>query len=443
MRRFAFILLPVLVLFIASPVLAAPKPQLDRLITAYLRQIWEGNFFLGGKPPKVLWVKTVKEFKNPKNGYYYYQLKARVLRSTGDTNGTMVIFKARRYRDAYAELLSLSPETRWFLEKAFPKSLDNTPFPPVKIRYNYKLSIINPNNGAKVVSTGIKRAQDKKHFIEILSMGLTPGTYELMTDVSVELEDHPLAILKTIYSIYDWYGFLIDIPEGIADWIADEYKQRFRLLGIAKEKFKEILKSGTLTSTSKYRLTVLAKVPKLKGLKPSDAISEVQHRNLRYTLLTQNKCPRNMVQKVMAQNPAPGKRVKAGSTVRIRYCRGTQVPPTPVPTARYGVFLVPDVAFGVLYLGTEEAIRARYPGSFCNGGMNWSTPVRYTQLLGPYTSSEAAGRALCSKLTGRQYRWYDRGCGYGVRYGSSWYSGYDGSITYAIDKYCPTLAWVQ
>lgn len=443
MRRLAFVATMFPVFLCLGPAWAAPQPQLDKLITTYLKQVWNGEFFLGGKPPKVLWVQAVKEFKNPKNGYYYYQLKARVLRSTGDTNGTMVIFQARRYRDAYAELLSLSPGTKWFLEKAFPKSLDNSPFPPVKVRYNYKLSVVNPKNGAKLVSTGIKRAQDKKHFIEILSMGLTPGTYELVTDVSVSMEDHPLAILKTIYSIYDWYGFLIDIPEGIADWIADEYKKRFRLLGIAKEKFKELLKSGTLTSTSKYQLTVLAKVPKLKGLKPSQAISEVQYRNLQYKLLTQDKCAKKMAQKVVDQSPAPGKRVKAGSTVQIKYCRAGQVPPTPAPSAKYGVFLVPDVAFGVLYVGTEEAIKARYPGSFCNGGMNWSTTVKYTRLLGPYTSSEAAGRALCSKLTGRKYRWYDRGCGYGVRYGSAWYSGYDGTVTYAISKYCPALAWVE
>ena len=207
-----------------QPACSAPRRTADLTLTQY------GTSFVGGKAPKILSLTPVKEFKAG-SGYYYYSYKAMVRRSSGDANGSMVLFKARTYGDAVAQLLGIRPSSKKVFDLFFPVSLDKSRFPSVLMLYKYKIRIRGLGSSTAGFSTGHKEARGPHRFVEYLSLGMLPGTYEVQVQTEVELGPHPI---RTLYDVIEWGFVILDLEGAVADKIT-EYSEWFTASGLAKK----------------------------------------------------------------------------------------------------------------------------------------------------------------------------------------------------------------
>ncbi|MCO6429620.1 MAG: PASTA domain-containing protein [Deltaproteobacteria bacterium] len=303
MKAFFSSILFLLVMCQSSPLLAAPKGVVQTSST---------GAFIGGNAPSLKRLDVTKEIK--KGGRIYYQLKAIVERASGDKNGTKVIWAPKRYRDAIATLLGLTPGMVATLNQLFPKSIDNKKFPPVKMDYKYTLVF----HGKGINNVNSKRAAGKKAFVEPIQFGFEPGTHPVTLQVCVELGNHPLL---NAYEQYDLISTLADIP----GWIAENLTPS----GIAFNTALAVAKSRVGCSTVKYSFEVLAKVPNLKGKSAEKAREELSSRGLN-AFVVQKNC-KNVFGEIESQKPAAGKSVSAGTTVSLTECQRF----TDVPTANF------------------------------------------------------------------------------------------------------------
>lgn len=317
-RLFVCLLLSIFLssIFIAavpSPSYGLDKKKIRKKVETIVRQVLKGELFLGGKPPKLKDFLLAKEVKV--DGKYYYMYKAYVERCSGDKNGSLILFKARTYGDALAKLLGVSPSSKRTFDLFFPVSIDKTKFPPVKMVYDYIIEARN-NEGVWKISDGVARAKGDKHFIEPLTFGLQPGKYEISIFSSVDVGDHPI---KTMYDVAEWVVFLMDPVGSIVDTIVENTE--YGLVDMVKDQIKGILITKATTTKPKFSVEVLAKVPSLKGLVPSNAVSELSARLLTYKEANTTDCSAASFNKVIGQSPAPGRRLKKGKPVTLRICR--------------------------------------------------------------------------------------------------------------------------
>lgn len=369
-------------LSISSASAESGKGSLQDHIRVLVKQLSQGEIFLGGKPPHLREVSVVRELK--KDGLYYYRVKALVDRCSGDSDGSLVLFKARTYGDAVAKLLGIDPAKKKLFDMFFPKSIDKTRFPPVLMVYKYTIVTRNAETGQLVLSRGTRKAKGKKRFIETLSQGLPPGTHELKIDVSVDIGDHPV---KAMYDALEWVQFLMNPAESLS-----EYTEYFSVLGLGKALIKTVLANKATATQARFQITVPAKVPDLAGMKPSKAVAELQARLLNYSAKNVTDCSLHSSDKVVRQHPAPGKRVRKGTVVTLAVCRKNNARPTATPSSgdKYAAWISPDKL--TCCTSPEGVLTYAY-----QGGLQKNMPANGILLKGGFSTEGALQTWVCSR----------------------------------------------
>jgi PASTA domain len=303
------------VLGLAGPAAGAGDKATSFPVEEYLTDVAAGRLFLGGDPPKIVGLKTVKEFSLRGRPVYVIQVAfRRARRDVG--NGTFVVLKARTYADAVFHLFDVAPGTRKLFRVLFPKSLPMTArFPPLRAQIDYSLGLAGTSfdyaphpSQAGVVLAGARR-------------GIRPGPHRLVLRAVVGLAPHPMV---TLYEVVEWIEFALDPIEVLA----------VTPTKIVVESLKAAIAAKFTTSRATYTLDVPALVPKLVGLKPSEATRALTDRGLVIALekvptTDKRKLNPNGAGRVFAQNPSRGTPLKVGSTVTVKaYIKGT--PTTPV-----------------------------------------------------------------------------------------------------------------
>ncbi len=293
----------------------------------------EGDIFMGGAPPQFAYLGVAKEVKNHPG---YYLIKAIVKRASGDRDGSMPLLTAKTYGDLIARWLNVNPESKRLFDKMFPYSIDKKKFQPVLLKYKYTIIVGKRNSKGEFEflfkSTALQEKKGKRKFREVLSRGLKPGNYLVGLHVSVELGSHPmLTAYTTAEWVIDFYKLITMGPLALAkDKIVNEYTKWFTLTGLSKEMFKYAFKKRMMEQWVVYPLTVWAKVPNMKRMRPSTAMQELLKQNLKYQLKDTTHCPRKWVNKVYSHKPGARKKVKAGTAVTLTICRDKKKP-TPTP----------------------------------------------------------------------------------------------------------------
>ncbi len=283
-----------------------------------LKMTESGRLFLGGKPPKFERLDVIDEIK--KNGKYYYLLKATVLRSSGDTNGNMVLFKAKNYGEAMVWLIGLDRGIKKVFDTLFPVSLDKRPFPPVLMTYKYVIYANEVGGNIKISNGKSRKSKGKNRFIENLSMGFQPGTYDVKLDVKVDSGDHEIYTLFKLFDIPGWFDLVFDIEGEIANQVKG-WSDLFTPRGLGKAIAKQAIKNKLLSTSITTRLIVKAKVPYLKGKKPSEAVKELRARRLGFTSQDRTNCPSKFYNKVYRQKPQANDWLKKNEKVTLVVCR--------------------------------------------------------------------------------------------------------------------------
>jgi hypothetical protein len=324
-----------------------------------LQKIGRRELFLGGKPPKIINMTAVKELKDPQSGKYVYMYKAIVRRASGERNGLMTLLRAKSYRHAFVQLYEIDPSTQWWFDTFAPKTVDNAPFPPVLVHFKYHM-YVDMGGWWLTDSTGIKWAKSKTKFVQYLSRGLEPGSHRLKMKTVLELGDHPI---KSAYSLVGWFATVLKIYADPMDFVAGKvagvYTEWLSLTGLGKKILKKLVLKGLTESWVEYRLTVLAKVPRMKGMKPSEAIAELKARNLNYRIKDIRRCPNSMENKVYRHKAGAGKKVKAGTSVTLVICRPRN-DPSPQPAAPL------------------RLLSASYPSSVVSGGARGDMVIKWS-----------------------------------------------------------------
>lgn len=257
-----------------------------------------GGLFLGGRPAALSRVAVTGKLK--KDGKYYYKVKLHVKRASGDTDGSLVLFKARTWREAGFKLLKASRGTQWVIKKFFPKSLDNRPFPSVKLNYKYKVY---------VVGKGFNKAQrakkGPKNFIEPVKYGLEPGSHYFQLESCVELASHPL---KSVYDIYDWFG------------VVGEMAEQLTFIGLAKRTLQALIGKRAACSKSTFAEILSAKVPNVTLWPATEAVQEMAAWNLYGKVEHTSSCGASQNGLIVSQSVAGGKYVVPPRTIILKMC---------------------------------------------------------------------------------------------------------------------------
>ncbi|MEZ4755079.1 MAG: PASTA domain-containing protein [Bdellovibrionota bacterium] len=284
--------------FTTEPAVARNDSGIDDFIVTNA-----GSAFLGGRPQKIKRIVVIKEFKQ--GDVYYYKLKVIVERASADTNGKYPILKAKRYRDAIAKVAGFDKGIVNTLNLFLPKSIDTAKFPTLFMNYDYNLLIAG--KGPNFDGKKSRNPKGKNAFVERIQYGFQPQTYSMILESCVEVDpSHPFA---KVYRVADWYTFLTSLPVQAAKYLTKS--------GLTQTVLKNvILNAATCTRTS-VQFKVLAKVPDLEGMKPSRAAQELTARNLKVQFVKKSR--KNGKNKVTKQSVKPGKKVQAGTLVKVTY----------------------------------------------------------------------------------------------------------------------------
>lgn len=284
-------------------------------VDEYLTDVVAGRLFLGGDPPTIVGLKTVKEFSLRGRPVYVIQVAfRRARRDVG--NGTFVILRARTYADAVFHLFDVAPRTRKLFRVLFPASLPMTArFPPLRAQIDYSLGLAGTrfDYAPHPRQSGVVLASARR--------GIRPGAHQLVLRAEVGLAPHPLVAL---YKVVDWIQFALDPIEVVA----------VTPTKIVVESLKAAIAARFTTSRATYTLDVPALVPALVGTKPSQATTALSDRGLVIALekvptTDKRKLNPNGAGRVFAQSPPRGTPIKVGGTVTVKaYIKGT--PATPV-----------------------------------------------------------------------------------------------------------------
>ncbi|MCB0318089.1 MAG: hypothetical protein KDD56_04980, partial [Bdellovibrionales bacterium] len=189
-----------------------------------------GTSFLGGRPQKIKKILVIKEFKQ--GGVYYYKLKVIVERASADQNGKYPILKAKRYRDAIAQVAGFDKGIVNTLNLFLPKAIDTAKFPTLFMNYDYNLAIAGkgPNTQGKKA----RNPKGKFAFVEKIQFGFQPQTYSMILESCVEVDpDHPFS---KVYRVADWYTFLSSLPAQAAKFLTKS--------GLTETIFKKLILSA-------------------------------------------------------------------------------------------------------------------------------------------------------------------------------------------------------
>lgn len=303
----------------------------------------KGKVFLGGKAPRLLRMDLFKKVMNPETGRYAYQYKALVKRAGKEKNGSGVFFRAKTYGDALAQLLQVHPSDKAVFDLFFPESADKRAFPDLKIEYYYVLSAQEEGGAPDRISYGARKTKGKRKFLEYMNLGLEPGTYVISLSADVSLAEHEIT---DMYDRLEWFLFIYDIPGSLKSSVTDW----FSITGLGKKVLWRLISEALFSTLPKWRFEVKAQVPKVKGLKPSEAVKSLSEHSLGYKVKDVYssgrgyKCNAKKVNKVVAQKPRPKSLLKKDKEVKLTVCR-TKVAPTPTPE----VTPAPDA---LMYKGT-------------------------------------------------------------------------------------------
>lgn len=362
------------------------KTPLHEHFETVVKTLEKGDLFLGGKPPRLRDFILAKEIK--KDGKYYYMYKALVDRASGDKNGSLILFKAKTYGDAIAKLLDIDPANKRLFDTFFPVSIDKTKFPPVKMIYDYMIEARN-DEGFWRISDGVQKPKGDKRFIEPLTFGLQPGTYEIRVFTSISLGEHPVA---DMWDVIEWITFLMDPVGSVIESIAESTE--YSLMGLAKDLFLTVLENKTTSTKATFKIEVLAKVPNLEGKVPSKAVEELSARRLGYTSKNTDNCSKSSSNKVISQRPKPGARLKKDKKVELTICREKKViPDNPIGNPSdnlYAAWIRPDA---LTCCTTPDGI---YTYAY-QSGLRRNMPANGILLQGGFATNEALVAWVCGR----------------------------------------------
>ena len=324
-----------------------------------------GRIFLGGKPQKIKAIQVIKEFKA--NGVYYYKLKIIVERASADKNGKFPMLKAKRYRDAIQKVLGYDKSVTSTLNILFPKSIDTRKFPTLFMVFNYDTAI--SNRGPNYEGKRSRKPKGKRNFVEKIQYGFRPSTNVISVKSCVSADPkHPIS---QIYTAYDWFTFLTSLPSQLAKYLTKA--------GISEAVLQQLITTAATCSTTTVRFNVLAKVPKLKGMKPSKAGQELAARNLKVQYIKKESPDGN--NKVSKQSIKPGKKVKAGTVVKVTYRAKSKPPKDEI-----------DTVLGLWRFGSNNAIFRIGRG---NGGFHCTLT---SGAVGSFNNGERFCRGMTSVI---------------------------------------------
>lgn len=397
--------------FAAVSVAAAGGGEERTLVEATVTQVGEVN--LGGRPANVFQVYFVGA-GTPRNGFLFYDVRASIHAAPADDGrGEAVLYEAPgqgRWRDAIAHLTGISTS---FADLAFPQSLDNEPFPPLRIRYTYRLSV---DGRSRRISLDTGKVGSLVH----RPLGeLQAGTYEVDLETCADLAPHRL---KSLMSLAKFLG-TVSTAQNFFTNILGVYG--FAAETAAKTTFfKNLLKAIGLDrrcSTETYEIVVPATVPKLLRRTLGNAEEFVRRRHLvpgRVPVRCTEERRKEVggYNRVVGQTPKSGKLVDPGTTVRVGYCAEPTSVPTPKPAAggpwhgdwsmkaieeppprgNGGVFVAPDV-FSIVE--RDNRICATYPWSpFPDGRLGGGTGTVSDGSLN-LTVKDGAGTSVFKGIT--------------------------------------------
>jgi hypothetical protein len=296
-------------------VAAATAAKGKQLVAADL--VEAGEVTRGGDPAHVFVFSFQREeVEKSTKGFISYPVWAEIHAAPGDDGtGLAVLYRAPgrgRWRDAIADLAGISTA---FADFVLPVSKDTDPFPPLRIRYRYQMTV---DGKSKEVSLNTDRVGS---LIKRPLGLLTPGTHAVALRTCVSLAPHPLKTLDK------FLGYLIAAKglagirslKGLVKWAVKAW-----LVREGREKVTEAI-LGRACSTWKYKLHVPATVPLLLGKSLAVAKEFLKRRHL-VAEPVPTKCTAAQAKRVggfnhvRGQTPNHDKLVDPGTKVRIGYC---------------------------------------------------------------------------------------------------------------------------
>lgn len=298
---------------------AATAAKGKQLVAADL--VEGGEVTMGGDPAHVFVFSFQREeVEKSTKGFIFYPVWAEIHAPPGDDGtGRAVFYRAPgkgRWRDAIADLAGISTA---FADLVLPVSKDTDPFPPLRIRYRYRMTV---DGKSKEVSLNTDRVGS---LIKRPLGLLTPGTHAVALRTCVLLEPHPLTKAKDLaeflQSLYSGHGLAaIRSLKGLAKWFIK------KVVGSqVTEKVTEAILGGRACSAWKYKLHVPATVPLLLGKSLAVAKEFLKRRHL-VAEPVPTKCTAAQAKRVggfnhvRGQTPNHDKLVDPGTKVRIGYC---------------------------------------------------------------------------------------------------------------------------
>lgn len=298
------------VLALAALAIAAPTAaQIDRRGPAAptgddpgharFEKLQEGPVFLGGKPPEIGFI-GLDGNEHKRGDTWFYGAFALVQVASGDRDGEAVIYRAPgqgRWRDAIAEWTGIGSTE--LVDLLLPVSKDTEPFPPVKMRYSYRLSWETPESffvfnrpviGSRSAKGVIKQSLNRDGNDN--SAGLPAGPNKIILTGCVDLAPHPLG---SGYTVFYWFDKLFaakqlftDLLERVFFWTTVTAEATGGLdepavLAALGQKLGQAITDQRDCSDMRYTVTVPALIPKVHGLKPSEAKKRIEDRGLEVT----------------------------------------------------------------------------------------------------------------------------------------------------------------
>lgn len=361
-------------------------------LATIISDIVKGDHYLGGQRPGIELIDGAGNFSyDYQNRKYVRRLKVFVRRSGGDKNGTQILYNTKTYGTALKHLTGWKPslQAHW-AAKLFLFGYSKK-FHPIKLVFYYMTALRRSDGSLVAFNTNPKRrAKGEKSFVEELPWALAPGEYQIGLSSEVALGAHPISDLM---AIWDWYEFVEKVTNVKLP----------KVLDIAQDLLKFAIKAHLTRTEARYRLVVKAKVPKFIGMDLYGARLEAEKWNLRLVPANTTGCHNRQYGKIVKQQVEAGTLFDPRKGLAVKICaRRPAATPTPKPTAApvgvYYLFKITNCGNG-LFIGTETELRTKVKGAIKGCGMDWSTPVTFARLAGPFSTTPQAGAALCAGIT--------------------------------------------
>ena len=181
-----------------------PAPPTDDgfALEDYVRDVFKGKLFVGGKPAVVVGAKT-KDKATIVGGKAHFQPQV-ALRRVGrdDGSGRFLVLKSRSWGSALAYVIKLNRGIVRFFQLAFPKAIGGTTFPTAYASLTYTFEVAADSETPKFAAVGAASAPHPDRALArtgvrlvTLKQGFTPGNYIVRitteADCCFDAKGHP------------------------------------------------------------------------------------------------------------------------------------------------------------------------------------------------------------------------------------------------------------